>query len=332
MAYELRQQVIEQKRPTFQNLIERYGNKPASRYLEGTVDVQARENFHYRPLWDPSHELYDEGYSKLRLTDPYSFLDPRQYYYFPYVAARAKLHEDFGQTLGYLAERGLIDKLPEAWRHLLTQAVVPMRHYEQGAQLLESAGTRFAYGTSISQCCSFAAFDRIGNAQILSRVGLALTEDGASLATGKQAWMEDDSFQPLRKLLEFVLIEPDWAEGVVVLALLDAQIYPLLYRHLDEAALLNGAGAYSLIAQHLATWYQDDKKWFTALVKCWLEDAEHGADNRGHLDAIGSKWLGQTVEAVNALAGKIDQLVPGVDAEAALNTDPTLDALLGVSA
>ena len=56
------------------------------------VDIQATENFHYRPLWDPAHELYDVGYSALRLTDPYSFLDPRQYYYAPYVISRAAAH------------------------------------------------------------------------------------------------------------------------------------------------------------------------------------------------------------------------------------------------
>jgi len=49
VQYELRYRVIEAKRNTYQNLIDRFGDQPASRYLEVTVDVQPRENFHYRP-------------------------------------------------------------------------------------------------------------------------------------------------------------------------------------------------------------------------------------------------------------------------------------------
>ena len=69
MQYELRTLVIEPRRKTFTNLAERYGDRPASRYEEGSVEIQATANFHYRPLWDPQHELYDPRWSALRLTD-----------------------------------------------------------------------------------------------------------------------------------------------------------------------------------------------------------------------------------------------------------------------
>ena len=39
MQIELRTQVIEPRRKTFQHLIDRYGDRPASRYEEGTVDL-----------------------------------------------------------------------------------------------------------------------------------------------------------------------------------------------------------------------------------------------------------------------------------------------------
>ena len=37
MQYELRYQVIEPKRQTYQNLIDRFGDQPASRYLEAKI-------------------------------------------------------------------------------------------------------------------------------------------------------------------------------------------------------------------------------------------------------------------------------------------------------
>ena len=48
------------------------------------------ENFHYRPTWDAERELYDQNYTALRLTDPYAYTDPRQYYYTPFVANAAE--------------------------------------------------------------------------------------------------------------------------------------------------------------------------------------------------------------------------------------------------
>jgi phenol/toluene 2-monooxygenase (NADH) P1/A1 len=310
VQYELRTQVIEPRRRTFQYLVDRYGDRPASRYEEGTIDVQATEHFHYRPLWAPDHELYDESWSALRLTDPYSFTDPRQYYYAPYVTARAGLHDAFGKSLDYLVERDLFERLPEGWRALLADAVLPLRHYESGAQLISVAGARFAYGTTVEQCCSFAAFDRIGNAQLLSRVGLAL--DGGSdtlLATAKTAWMDEPALQGLRRLVEELLVEPDWATGVIGLDLADRMLYHLLYRHLDEAALLGGAGAYSLVAQHLATWFDDQRRWIDALLVAWLADPEHGAGNKAALEAIVAGRLGQAAEAVADLAAAIDARV-----------------------
>ena len=118
MQYELRTQVIEPQRKTFDHLVARYGDRPASRYEEGSFDIQARENLHYRPLWDPSKEIYDESFSVLRLTDQYSFTDPRQYYYAPYVTSRAGMSDAFGATLSYIESRGLLERLPDAWKDL----------------------------------------------------------------------------------------------------------------------------------------------------------------------------------------------------------------------
>lgn len=307
MQYELRTQVIAPLRPTFQNLVDRYGDRPASRYEEGTIDVQATEHFHYRPLWDPEHEIYDERHSALRLTDPYSFTDPRQYYYAPYVTARAQQFDAFGRTMDYIEDHGLFDRMPQDWRGLLAAAVLPVRHYEGGAQLISTAGARFAYGTSIEQCLSYAAFDRIGNAQLLSRVGLALGGGGtATLDDAKRAWLELDGLQPLRRYVEELLAEPDWAVGAFALDLADRLLYPLLYRHLDERALADGAGALSLVAQHLHGWFGDQRRWFDALLAAWTADPQHGAANAVVLARTAERMLPRAVEAVAGLAAVAD--------------------------
>lgn len=315
MQYELRYQVIEQKRQSYQNIIDRFGDQPASRYLEATLDVEPRENFHYRPTWAQDRELYDERFSALRLTDPYAYTDPRQYYYTPYVTNRAALHDEFGKTLAYLEERELLARMPDAWRAILASVVVPLRHYESGAQLVSVTGARFAYGTSLEQCCTFAAFDRIGNAQMLSRVGIALAVGTADvLTTAKQEWLDSDHLQPLRRLTEEIMIVEDWAEGLLAVDIIDSLIYPMLYTGLDDRALLEGAGAYSLFTQHLNTWFKDQRKWLDALITAWREDPENGEANQAHLARIDETWRPRAQEAVDALSAVIDAQLNGATA------------------
>jgi len=312
MQYELRYQVLEPKRHTYQNVIDRLGDQPASRYLEATLDVEPRENFHYRPTWAQDRELYDERYTALRLTDPYAYTDPRQFYYTPYVTQRAALHAEFGKTLGYLEERDLLPRLPEAWQDLAATVVIPLRHYESGAQLASVAGARFAYGTSLEQCCTFAAFDRIGNAQMLSRAGLALGGGSADVLTrAKGEWLDGAHLQPLRRLTEEIMVIGDWAEAILAVDQIDALLYPLLYRGLDEAALLGGAGAYSLVAQHFTAWFADQRKWLDALVAAWAADEQHGPANREVLARTGQYWGGRAREAVAALAAAAGAHLPG---------------------
>ena len=312
MQYELRYQVIEPKRNSYQNIIDRYGDQPATRYQEATLDVEPRENFHYRPTWIAGRELYDPRYSALRLADPYAFADPRGFYYTPYVTSRAALHDEFGKTLSYLEDRDLLARLPDAWRGVLASVVIPLRHYESGAQLVSVAGARFAYGTSLEQCCTFAAFDRIGNAQMLSRVAIALGRGtGDVLTAAKQEWLDGEHLQPLRRLTEEIMIVDDWAEGVLAIDHFDSLLYPLIYSGLDERALLGGAGAYSLFAQHLTRWFADQRKWIDALVAAWQADPEHGPANKDHLDRIGRTWKPRAQEAAGALSAVIGERLDG---------------------
>lgn len=312
MQYELRYNVIEPKRNSYQNVIDRLGDQPATRYQEATLDVEPRENFHYRPTWIQDRELYDARYSALRLADPYAYADPRNFYYTPYVTNRAALHDEFGKTLGYLEERGLLGKLPAGWHEVLATVVIPLRHYESGAQLATVAGARFAYGTSLEQCCTYAAFDRIGNAQMLSRVGIAVGNGtAAALTAAKEQWLDGEHLQPLRRLVEEIMVVDDWAEGLLAIDHVDTLLYPLIYAGLDEQALLSGAGAYSLFAQHLTTWYADQRKWLDALVTTWKNDPDHGAANTGHLERIATTWRPRAEQAVGALSQTITAHLEG---------------------
>ena len=297
MQIELRTQVIEPRRKTFQHLVDRFGDRPASRYEEGSFDIQGVTNFHYRPLWAPDKEIY-------------TYTDPRQYYYAPYVAARADLHEAFGSTLSYLEKRGLFDRLPVAWSSLFADVVLPLRHYEGAAQMVSAHAARFGWGTTVTQCCAYASFDRIGNAQILSRVGIALGGGSAEpLSLAKTTWLQDEDFQPLRRYVEETLAVEDWGLGLVAYDVADQLLYGLFFIALDEAALGDGAGSYSLVAQHLSTWFADHRRWLDALYTAWCADPVHGPDNAAALAEVVGTSLTRAAEALGPVAAKVDLLV-----------------------
>jgi phenol/toluene 2-monooxygenase (NADH) P1/A1 len=314
MQFELRTQVIEQSRKTFTNLVERFGDRPASRYEEGSIDIQAVENLHYRPLYSADKEHYDVDWTAFKLEDPYSFTDPRQLYYAPYVQSRAASNEAFVKTIEYIETRDLMQKLPTGWDSLVGEVLVPLRHWEAGAELVSIEGSRWAWGTTIDQCCTFAAFDRIGNAQNLSRIGIVYGEGhDAALARAKDAWLTAPALQGLRRLIEETLAGDDWAAKLLTVDLADRLLYPLMYAHLDEAALTGGAGAYSLLAQHFSTWFADQRRWLDHLVRTWLADPVHAEANRkAHDEMLAARWS-QVVEAVADVAAAIDARI-GVDA------------------
>lgn len=312
MQIELRTQVIEPSRKTFSYLARRFGeDRPASRYEEGSIDIQPRENFHYRPFYAPDKWQFDADFSAFKLADPYSFLDPRQLYYAPYVQSRAAMGDSFSKSLEYVESRGLMQKLPAGWDALIAEVLLPLRHWEAGAQLVSIEGARFCYGTTIDQCCTFAAFDRIGNAQNISRIGIVFSEGhDHALGAAKTTWLDAPQMQGLRRLMEEVLIEDDYAKELLAVDLTDRLLYPLMFGHLDEAALLGGAGAYSLLAQHFTGWFADQRRWIDQLVATWLVDEEFAAANAAAFnELLGRRW-GQIVGAVTDVAAAADARVP----------------------
>ena len=135
----------------------------------------------------------------------------------------------------------------------MAELLVPLRHYESGAQMISCDITRFGFGTTITQCAGFAAFDRIGNAQAISRLGIALGGGTAELlGEAKTRWVEDAALQGLRRYVEELFLEKDWGKALIRLDVLDRLLYGLFFTHLDDAAIDAGAGSYSLFAQHQA--------------------------------------------------------------------------------
>ena len=288
MQIDLRTVSIEPQRNTFDHLARRFGDKPASRYQEGSYDLQAAENLHYRPTWDPDQALYDPDITRIVMSDWYALKDPRQYYYSTYTLARARQQDTANDNFDFVEERGLLDMLPDELRSLAAEVLIPLRHAAWGANQNNALVCGYGFGTAFTQPCIYQAMDDLGIAQFLSRIGLLLGGQ-AALAAGKRAWQDGAAWQPLRRLVEDTMALRDPFEVFVAQNVaLDGLLYPLIYgRVVDCEWSAKGGSAIAMLTQFMTDWSAESGRWVDAVVKV---AAAESAANREVLEQWCRSW------------------------------------------
>ena len=301
MQIDLRTVSIQPQRQAFDHLVRRFGDKPASRYQEGSYDIQATENLHYRPTWDPEQKLYDTGITKLVMKDWYALKDPRQFYYSTYTLARARQQDTADANFNFVESRGLDGMLPEDLKRIALRVLVPLRHAAWGANMNNTFMCGYGYGTVFTQACMYQAMDNLGIAQYLSRLGLLLG-DMEALDEGKKSWLEGKAWQPLRRYVEDCLVLRDPFELFVAQnAALDGLLYPLVYeRIVDDFLSTRGASAVAMLTQFMNDWFDETRKWVDAVLKTAAAESDH---NRNLLQEWIQKWSDRAASATLPIVG-----------------------------
>lgn len=299
MQIDLRTVSITPLRQTFDHVAKRLGgDKPASRYQEGTWDVQAKANYHYRPTWDPAHKIFDESRTAIKMKDWYAFKDPRQFYYGSWTQARARMQETAEADIEFVESRGLLSNYPAAARKLALEVYVPLRHVEWGANMNNASICAYGFGTAITAPAQFNGMDRLGSAQYLSRLGLALggQED---LAAGKEAWLKDAKWQELRRYVEDSFVVQDWFELFVAQNLaLDGLMFPLLFKRVDDHLTTTAGPTVAMLTRFQAEYYADASKWVDAQIKT---AAAESAENKAQLEAWTKAWSARAAKALQPI-------------------------------
>ena len=296
MQIDLRTVSITPLRQTFDHVAKRLGgDKPASRYQEGTLDVQAKTNYHYRPTWDPAHKIFDETRTAIKMKDWYAFKDPRQFYYGSWTQARARLQETAEGDIEFVESRGLASNLSAAVRKLALELYVPLRHVEWGANMNNASICAYGFGTAITAPAQFQGMDRLGSAQYLSRLGLLLGGPD-DLATAKNAWLNAPAWQELRRYVEDTFVLSDWFELYVAQNLaLDGLMFPLLFKRVDDHLTSQAGPTVSMLTRFQADWFVDASKWVDATIKT---AAAESAENKAQLEAWTKAWTARAAKAL----------------------------------
>ena len=320
MQIDLKTVNIEPKRKAFDHLVRRFGDKVASRYQEGSYDIQAMENLHYRPTWDPEQELYDPDLSRVKMADWHAFKDPRQYYYSTYVLARARQQEAAEGAFALVESRGLHMTLSDELREAAIALLVPLRHAAWGGNQNNVLIAGYGYGTPFTQPCLFHGMDCLAVAQYVSRIGLMLGGTEA-LSAAKQQWLESETWQPLRRLVEDTLVVRDPFEAFVAQNVaIDGLLYPLVFDAVvDGVWAQNGGAPISMLAQFITDWSAEERKWVDSVIKI---AAAESAQNAEVIAEWANTWSGRAAAALlppvaAALGSQADAFV--ADTVAGLN-------------
>ena len=302
MSVEIKTTAIEPVRHTFSHVARRLGaDKPATRYQEATFDLQSDCNFHYRPLWDPEHELYDRRRTAIVMKDWYSFKDPRQFYYGAYVLNRSKLQDTAEKNFEFVEKHGALAGLPKGLTRRIKAILLPLRHLEYAANLNNCYMSAYGWGAAITNATTFAMMDRLGIAQYLSRIGLLIDGNtGESLKVAKESWMSDPVWQPLRKLAEDSLVTKDWFELFIAQNLVfDGLLYPLVYGRFGGELSQSGGSVVAMLTGFMDEWYSESVRWVDAFVKT---AAAESPQNKQQLSAWVQDWSARSLDALAPLA------------------------------
>ncbi|NNG99844.1 aromatic/alkene monooxygenase hydroxylase subunit beta [Acinetobacter sp. ANC 5414] len=276
MQIDIKTSGVKPIRNTYAYVEKRFGDKVASRYQEASYDIQEEINFHYRPLWQPEHEIFDTDRTVIQMKDWYALKDPRQFYYGTYTQTRARQQEIIESNFSFVEKNNLFNTIPEVLLKKAAQLLIPLRHYEWGANMNNSFITGYAYGATLTNATMFATMDRLGSAQYITRIGLLLDgNQGSSLEAAKQEWLEGAGWQPLRKSLEEMFVVKDWYELFVAQNLVfDGYIYPMVKNIIDRDFVAQGAAAVSLLTAFMNEWFEETQPWVNSVIKTTAAESD----------------------------------------------------------
>lgn len=311
MSIDLKTREIKPLRHTYTHVAKLIGgDKPATRYQE-TLGTQPVINFHYRPTWDPEHDLFDRTRSKIHVDEWDDLRDPRQFYYATWTMARARQFEAVESNFALVENHGMLAALPEKIREEVLAVLTPLRHVAWGDNMNNSQICAMGYGTAFTAPSMLYAMDQLGIAQLLTRLALMLG-DAADLERGRDAWLHAPLWQPLRRLLEDSFVITDPLELFVVQDVaLDGLLYPLIYQGFVQDKLVpEGGVAIGLLTAFMSEWHEETVRWIDAVLRKLTSSADNAA--------VLSDWAKEAVARARAALAPIAKRALGEKSSAVL--------------
>ena len=243
-------------------------------------------------------ERYQQG-TALACSDWEKFRDPRETTYAKYTQLQRTKEAFVDGALRAAAAADHDRKLAPAWLTELAGLVPVLRYPAHALQMLAAHAGHLAPSGRIVVAFAFQAADELRRVQWLAYRMRQL--QGVVPGFGddaRQRWEADPVWQPLRELIERLLVTYDWGEATIALAcVLKPRFDELFGVQLAERARRAGDELFANIAFSLGEDAQWHRAWTRALVQVAL------ADRPANREPI-ARWLAHwTPLAQRAFAG-----------------------------
>ena len=267
----------------------------------------------------PTSEWYERHQrgSRWSADDWGRFADPRESTYTKYTRLQHAKEAYVDGLLGSIDDSSYDAELPAETRALLGRALAPLRFVGHGFQMIAAYVGQMAPEGRVTITALLQAADEVRRVHRLAyRMAQLRGGDPSFGADGRARFQTDASWQPLRKLVESLLVTYDWAEAFVALNVCVKPLVDELFMvELPAVAKTSGDFLLGQIFSSLDEDCQWHKQWTAALVRVALAA---GDDNRAACAAWIDAWVPEAERAVAALASTLAVGGAGPDVEAVL--------------
>jgi len=230
------------------------------------------------PLKDWYRRYQEE--SPLTCSSWEKFRDPRETTYTKYTELQRDKEIFVDGILEEIERIGYDVSLRPAWLHLLQRLVAPLRYPCHGFQMIASYFGQMAPSGRIAIAAALQSADEMRRIQrIAYRIRQLQQIYPGFAADSITLWQTDSLWQPLREVVEKLLIAYDWAESFVGLNLvLKPLVDELFMKYLSDLALSEEDYLLGQIFYSLNEDCQWQRQWSGCLVRMTIEDDIRNGD------------------------------------------------------
>jgi len=253
------------------------------------------------------YERYQQGSSlQCRIWEQWG--DPRQTTYTTYTTMQ-RTREAFVS--------GLLDSLTDdydrnispQWLAVLDRVLAPLRYPGHGLQMVAAYIGSMAPSTRITIAASFQAADEMRRVQRIAyrmrQLQLTHPQFGSK---ARETWQEDPIWQPLREVIETLLVTWDWGEALVALEfVLKPAFDELFMTQLRQLARAAGDDVLDRIFFSLnedCAWH---RAWSASLIRTAFRDTPESAQV---IKCWVENWTPRVSRALSAFRPIFDEMLP----------------------
>lgn len=233
------------------------------------------------------------------------FRDPRETTYTKYTGLQREKEIFVDGILEEIELTGYDAHLRPAWLPILPTVVAPFRYPGHGFQMIASYIGQMAPGGRITIAAALQSADEMRRIQrIAYRVRQLQQIYPGFAADSRTLWQTTSMWQPLREIIEKLLVAYDWAESFVGLNLvLKPLVDELFMKYVSDLALGEDDYLLGQIFYSLNEDCQWHRQWSESLVRMAIED---NVANRDTIQQWINRWYPSAARAVHRIASLLE--------------------------